>query len=204
MYCPNCGKEARQGARYCAYCRTKIREDGDQKTGQRSKLPIIFRVALIVLFVLAPWFDVSYIIGSSGVNLVSISFILSRLSSSVSNLAAMSGTSTSAVSGLAAISIFSLALAAVPVVCMAIEIYKYREPKASVAVGPYCALGALLIGALLVFGLNASINNALGDAMGGTYSYDIVSLGLGWWFTLIVVGRTIWFDHKVRGEEPAE
>ena len=203
MFCTECGKEVREGAKFCPYCGKPIktaekkRSTEKKRSADKSIWAIVLRVALIVCVIVVPWFELNYYVGNVAFNFFSMGSAVSKGAQALRSIASISGASVNTYS-IDAFSLFCIALALVPVVYLSLDIRTYLKKGLLKWDGPIAVIIILVLGlvaaALITWVIDAWISNGLSSSI----QLDVVSVSAGWWITVVLVAVTIWVDQRIR------
>lgn len=226
MYCTQCGNKLRDGVAFCPSCGARVHLDdqidsavqgGERTTAYapvnpapsgadavrreiattRRKAPIVIRALIIVCFLVIPWFDVNYLFGSSGFNFLSGGELLSQGASLASSLETFSGTSSSTSGMVGGIAGLAFLMAAVPIALLGYDIYRYWKHGVAHMLGYAVAIVCFGIGTLVVLSINDALGSYVANSFGGASIGEVVTIGAGWWLTVVLICTGPLFDGKV-------
>lgn len=203
MFCTECGKEVREGAKFCPYCGKPIKmaekklSAEKKRNAEKSIWAIVLRVALIVCVTVVPWFEFNYYVGNAAFNFFSLGSAFSKGAQALQSIASISGASVNTYS-IEALSPFCIALALVPVVYLSLDIRTYLKKGLLQWDGPIAVIIILVLGLVLAALISWQIDYWISNGLSSSIQLDVVSVSAGWWITAVLVAVTIWVDQRIR------
>lgn len=196
MFCPHCGRQLSQAARFCPSCGHSLNE--------RDLVPnrplVAYAIAdgvLIALYLLMPWVSFTYYIDTIDLSILSFFGFLSKLLQYASSLVSFSSSSTEVVLGwtIGFILLF-LFLVVLPVVRLGLDMRSDLRGEPTNGSGA-CTVGIIgLLIALLVIIAGESLSSALGMLTGMGSSVSIAYVPLGWWLTIVFAVAFLFWRHS--------
>lgn len=197
MFCHECGREVREGDKYCPRCGADVHAQTQPSSRGKSRLTIALRLALMACVTVVPWFDFNYYVGRMSFNFLSLGGAASTGVRALQSISLVSGTSVDT-GAINALSLFCTALALVPVVCLALDIRTYLKKGLLRWYGPIAVIVILVLGLVAATLISQGISASVSDGLSSSIQLDMVSVGAGWWATLALAAVTIWVDRLVR------